>query len=104
MQDTLNQERLQHFTAKGPGYLDFARLAAQPLLFSTDLLYKLWLNFRTYKHTKPADQPSYLVVSDLILSSLCRPSGWICFGWRKTSEKACCLNLTRIPKRRWPAS
>ncbi len=81
--DTKNaqiEEKIGYFTQKaGEGktdtYLDFLHIAIQPLLFSTDLLYKLWINFKGYKDKSPKNQPDYLVVSDLILSSLCRPIG-----------------------------
>ncbi len=75
MTRSFNQERIDFFCKDRVGYLGFAILASQPLLFSTDLLYKLWLNFRAYQHDDPKQQPSYLVVSDITLSSLCRPIG-----------------------------
>ncbi|MGB0525036.1 MAG: leucine-rich repeat domain-containing protein, partial [Flammeovirgaceae bacterium] len=69
------QQKIDSFSAKGIGYYDFICLAAQPLLFSSDLLYKLWVNFKSYKNNTAKEQASYLVVSDLILSSLCQPIG-----------------------------
>ncbi|MGB0839740.1 MAG: tetratricopeptide repeat protein, partial [Chitinophagales bacterium] len=71
------QQRIDYFTNndKHTGYQDFLNLAAQPLLFSSDLLYKLWLNFKAYRNKNPKQQAKYFVVSDLLLSSLCRPVG-----------------------------
>lgn len=76
---TLTERRINLFTQKAgknaAAYQDFLVLVAQPLLFSTDFLYKLWLNFKAYKEKDPKKQPSYLVVSDFILSGLCQPIG-----------------------------
>lgn len=72
---TQAHKRIRQFADKGTGYRSFLYLAAQPLLFSTDLLYKLWLNFSTYAAEDDAPCRSYLVVSDLILSGICRPVG-----------------------------
>jgi hypothetical protein len=84
------EDRIDFFCNKGGkneyiGYRNFLYFAAQSLLFSTDFLYELWLNFKSYKPKnlkKPKElenikekQASYLVVSDLILSSLCEPIG-----------------------------
>ncbi|MEN0046172.1 MAG: 30S ribosomal protein S1 [Bacteroidota bacterium] len=68
-------KQIELFCAKGMAYRDFLQLAAQPLIFSSDLLYKLWFNFRAQTGKTPNEQPPYLVVSDLILSSLCQPIG-----------------------------
>ncbi len=77
--ETLAERRINLFTQKAgenaAAYQDFLVLVAQPLLFSTDFLYKLWLNFKGYKEKDPKKQPSYLVVSDFILSGLCQPIG-----------------------------
>lgn len=70
-----DDRQIAHFCELGTGYEEFLYLAAQPLLFSTDLLYKLWLNFRAYQHKMPKKQASYIVVSDLILSGICEAIG-----------------------------
>ncbi|MEZ4883360.1 MAG: tetratricopeptide repeat protein [Chitinophagales bacterium] len=75
MPDTTYDIQIAHFCEMGEGYEEFLYFAAQPLLFSTDLLYKLWLNFRAYKHKTPQKQASYIVVSDLILSGICKVIG-----------------------------
>ena len=68
---TFAQKQIDFFSRKGVGYQDFLVLTAQPMLFSADLLYQLWANFRAYRHTSPQVQAPYLVVSDLLLSGLC---------------------------------
>ena len=83
-----NQEKIALFCQKGVGYEDFLYLAVQPLVFSSDLLYQLWLNFRAYKSKNPLAQPSYLVVSDLILSTLCQPIGVDLFRIEETVRKS----------------
>lgn len=65
------QKQIAFFSQKDVGYHDFLQLAAQPLLFSVDLLYQLWANFRAYRSPSPQAQAPYLVVSDLLLSGLC---------------------------------
>ncbi len=67
--------RIQKFTEKGEGYQEFLKLAAQPLLFSTDLLYLLWFNFKAHQLNQLTQQAPYWVVSDLMLSGLCQPVG-----------------------------
>ena len=58
------------------GHWIFACHAAFPVLLTPDLLYKLWMNFRTFPG--PDDQElhiPYLAVSDLLLSNLIREAG-----------------------------
>jgi Leucine-rich repeat (LRR) protein len=74
------KEKIKFFTQKAgvnkeKSYLDFLYLVAQPMLFSTDLLYKLWVNFKSYAHKEVENQANYLIVSDLILSGLSQPIG-----------------------------
>lgn len=54
-------------------YQHFMRVVAQLPMFSIDLLYAMLANFKSYG--AGIATPSYLVVSDLVLSSLCRPIG-----------------------------
>jgi len=61
------QSRIDRFTTKGNGYKNFIVLVAQLPIYSIDLLYNLWYYFNK--------NISYLVVSDLLVSSLSRPIG-----------------------------
>lgn len=74
---TFQQEVLDYFATqhyKTPeqqeDYLVFARFVAVPLVISSDLLYKLWQNFKEQHFNI-----SHLVVSDFLLSGLCEPIG-----------------------------
>ncbi len=90
---TYTDKRIKQFAAKGTGYLSFLQLAAQPLLFSTDLLYKLWLNFSNYASENDVPCRSYLVVSDLILSGICRPIGFNLFSLEEDIREEMCNQL-----------
>ncbi|MEZ5039235.1 MAG: caspase family protein [Saprospiraceae bacterium] len=75
--DSLDYQRLVAFHTMaqkrgyGKGHLWFACFAAFPVFLTPDLLYKLWLNFRTinlkYGRTDHIDR---MAVSDLLLSNL----------------------------------
>lgn len=67
IEEFLNKEK-----EKEEAYLYFARLVAQLPFFSTDLLYKLWFNFKDDREVG-GGKLSFLVVNDLLKSSLCIP-------------------------------
>lgn len=55
-------------------HLWLAAHASFPVALTSDLLYKLWLNFRHDEQGNLLDIPM-IAVSDLLLSTLCRPTG-----------------------------
>ena len=55
-------------------YLHLAAHAAFPIAMTPDLLYKIWLNFRTDREQQDLQIP-YVAVSDLLLSTLYQASG-----------------------------
>ncbi len=60
----------------GEGHYIFALHAALPVLFTPDLLYQLWLNFKTYpKSENQLAHIPQMAVPDLLLSTLCREVG-----------------------------
>lgn len=58
-----------------PEHAWLARCAAFPVALTTDLLYKIWLNFRQSEADKPLEIPIN-AVGDVLLSSLCREIGY----------------------------
>jgi uncharacterized protein YjbI with pentapeptide repeats len=59
----------------GQAHLLLAYHAALPLVFTSDLLYALWLNFRQDIRGKALNIP-WFAVADLLLSSLCNEVGY----------------------------
>ncbi|MGK7943228.1 MAG: hypothetical protein AB4058_02025, partial [Microcystaceae cyanobacterium] len=69
-------ERIKAFQKRfGQPYLDFACHAAFPLSLTTDLLYRIWANFKEDNQGKKIEAP-YYAVADLCVSSLCREVGY----------------------------
>jgi len=78
-----NRERIRDFRQKyrlnyGEGHYIFALHAAFPVVFTPDLLYRIWVNFGTYP--KRGDRETMLqidsvAVSDLLLSNICEEVG-----------------------------
>ena len=59
------------------GHYVLAMQAAVPVFFSPDLLYRLWQNFRTFQFLGQEEKIIHEVaVSDLLLSPLCKESGF----------------------------
>lgn len=57
----------------GEGHILFAAIAAFPVFLTPELLYKLWLNFQTYRDGANSKQKIHrIAVSDLLLSGLLR--------------------------------
>src|SRR5687767_3385236 len=72
-----SQSKIDHFTQLfGEPHLMFACQASVPLIFSTELLYKMWLNFNTYNQEGRTAKIPHWAVSDLILSGFCQPVGY----------------------------
>jgi Leucine-rich repeat (LRR) protein/tetratricopeptide (TPR) repeat protein len=72
-----DRAKIEHFrNAFGEEHFMFACQASVPLIFSTDLLYKLWVNFNTYVSGGLVKKIPHWAVSDLILSALCEPVGF----------------------------
>lgn len=61
----------------GEGHVLLACHAAFPMVLTADLVYKIWLNFRSYvNEAGERCEIPYVAVSDLLLSPLCQPSGF----------------------------
>ncbi|WP_028668051.1 leucine-rich repeat domain-containing protein [Runella zeae] len=75
--DPTDRSRLEAFVRDFPtvDYLWLARCAAFPLALTTDLTYKIWLNFCQNNPT-PNTSPPINAVGDLLLSPLCREIGY----------------------------
>lgn len=61
------------------GHQVFLQQAAFPMMFSPDLLYQLWFNFRLYPlrgTLASAEELPNMVVSDLLLSGICQEIGF----------------------------
>lgn len=71
-----DKNRLEQFQAQfpKPGYLLLAAHAAFPVALTADLLYKIWLNFKSDETGNPLDIPLE-AVGFLLNSSLCRKIG-----------------------------
>jgi len=77
----ITTEKIEYFKNRFPkpyseSLYVFACQAAIPLLLSPDLLYNLWNNFKSYFYNGKYETIPYYAVSDLLLSSLCRPVGY----------------------------
>ncbi|MEL6637519.1 MAG: leucine-rich repeat domain-containing protein [Bacteroidota bacterium] len=60
----------------GEGHFIFACHAAFPIALTADLLYQLWVNFKTYPDADQTERGiDALAVSDVLLSGLCRDTG-----------------------------
>ncbi len=75
--DPTDRSRLEAFVRDfpTPDYLWLARCAAFPVALTTDLAYKIWLNFCQNNPT-PDTSPPINAVGDLLLSPLCREIGY----------------------------
>ncbi len=75
--DPTDRSRLEAFVRDFPtaDYLWLARCAAFPVALTTDLTYKIWLNFCQNNPT-PDTSPPINAVGDLLLSPLCREIGY----------------------------
>lgn len=75
--DPTDRSRLEAFVRDfpTPDYLWLARCAAFPVALTTDLAYKVWLNFCQNNPT-PDTSPPINAVGDLLLSPLCREIGY----------------------------
>ncbi len=75
--DSTERLRLEAFGQmySTPEHLWLARCAAFPVALTTDLLYKIWLNFRQTDTGETLDIPIN-VVGDILLSPLCREIGY----------------------------
>ncbi|MEM6347672.1 MAG: caspase family protein, partial [Bacteroidota bacterium] len=76
------QRAQKHYGSNYEGHQIFLQHAAFPMLFSPDLLYQIWFNFRLYPLRGTLSQSAKLpnmVVSDLILSGLCQEVGFELF-------------------------
>ncbi|MFN3378244.1 MAG: leucine-rich repeat domain-containing protein, partial [Runella zeae] len=75
--DPTDRSRLEAFVRDfpTPDYLWLARCTAFPVALTTDLAYKIWLNFCQNNPT-PETSPPINAVGDLLLSPLCREIGY----------------------------
>jgi len=75
--DPIDRLRLEAFgqTYATPEHLWLARCAAFPVALTTDLLYKIWLNFRQTDTGETVDIPIN-AVGDILLSPLCHEIGY----------------------------
>ncbi|MFK7921847.1 MAG: caspase family protein [Bacteroidia bacterium] len=73
-------ERAQKlYGAEYEGHQVFLQHAAFPMMFSPDLLYQLWFNFRLYPlrgTLASSEELPNMVVSDLLLSGICQEVGF----------------------------
>jgi len=73
--DSLAKRRLETFEDRfGKAHLHLAYHAALPLALTPDLMYRLWANFQQDVHGELLNVP-WVVVADLLLSSLCEEVG-----------------------------
>ena len=73
--DLVDNNRLELFEERySTKYFDFACHAAIPRIFTTDLLYKIWLNFQKDQANNNLDIP-LTVVAELISTPICKQIG-----------------------------
>ncbi len=78
------------------GHFLLAAYASVPALLTPDLLYRIWMNFSTYRWGNETEAIHRVAVADLLLSGLCREIGYelyempdtIRFAFRKWLEDA----------------
>lgn len=80
------------------GNLIFAYYAAFPGVFTPNMLYQLWLNFRSYEKNGEPKQIHHLAISDLLNSELCREIGFELFEMDSSVKKL----LAREPQHHLP--
>jgi len=78
-------------------HLWLAAHAAFPVVLTTDLLYKSWLNFRFDEQGKALGIPM-VAVSDLLLSTLCRPTSRQVYEMPQDIRTALLLYLKAHPR------
>lgn len=93
-QDKINHF-IQRFIHKGEtGHEVFLMHAAFPLLFNADMLYRMWVNFREYNQEDgTVAMIDSVVVSDLLLSELCKPAGADVFEMEEELRKSLLAKL-----------